>query len=418
VTTEWDCTRFSPDGKRLATASQDPKVWDVETGEEILTLRGHTLLVFGVAFSPDGKWLASASADKTVKVWDASTRQEERTLRHRGGVVSVCFSPDGKQLVTAAGGGQLGRTGEVKVWNADTGQVIRTLKGHTGIITSVCFSRDGKRLAGGGTGSPTIQKIEPGEVKMQLSGEVKVWDAETGRETRTFPGHTSFVSSVCFSPDGKRLASASDGVALFNPGKPGEVKVWDVETGREVLSLKGHTAWHVWSVCFSPDGKRLVTASSESGKPREVKVWDAETGREVYTLEGHAACVCFSPDGKRLVTASSDLKVWDAETGQELVTVKEHTNVVNTMCFSPDGQRLATGGQDSTVRLWDVEKGWEVLTLKGHTGGVRSVCFSPDGQRLASASEDQTVKVWVAQGKGMEDSHGGQPWGQFTEVLE
>jgi len=371
-----DSVAFSPDGKRLASAGVEfnkpgevkpgeVKVWDAGTGQETLTLRGHTGTVSSVAFSPDGHRLASASHDRTVKVWDAETGQEIRTLKgHNAPVFSVAFSPDGKRLASATG------DGTVKVWDAGTGQETRTLRGHTGIVSSVALSPDGHRLA-----------------SASRDGTVKVWDAETGQETLTLKGHILGAASVAYSPDGKRLASA---------GEDGAVKVWDAETGQEIRTLKGHTRDGT-SVAFSPDGHRLASASYDG----TVKVWDAETGQQTLTLRGHTgivSSVAFSPDGKRLASASLDVtvKVWDAGTGQETRTLKGHTGIVSSVAFSPDGKRLASAGGDGTVKVWDAGTGQETRTLKGHTGIVSSVAFSPDGKRLASAGVDGTVKVWDA----------------------
>jgi hypothetical protein len=156
----------------------------------------------------------------------------------------------------------------------------------------------------------------------------------------TLRGHTGEILSVCFSPDGTRLASAGDNT----------VKVWDVRTGQELLTLQGHTGG-VLSVCFSPDGTRLASAGDQT-----VKVWDARTGREQRTLQGHKSfvhCVCFSPDGTRLAGAFfGSVKVWDARTGQEALSLKGHTRAVNSVCFSPDsGSR---GADQRQYRRLDV----------------------------------------------------------------
>jgi WD40 repeat protein/serine/threonine protein kinase len=387
---------FSPDGKRLASTSmRDVKVWDAQTGQELLTHKGHTRLVNSVVFSPDGTRLASGSMDETVKVWDATTPPEARTFGGSTGgsprtVTSVVFSPDGKRL--ASGSGTWDDTkkayvaGEVKVWEAQTGQELLALKGHTGRVTSVSFSPDGKRLA-----SASGDRREQGK---ELPGEVKVWDAQTGQEQLTFKGHSEGVTSVSFSPDGKRLASASGGRRDQGKEQFGEVKVWDAQTGQELLSFKGHTN-AIRNVVFGPDGKRLATVARDN----TLKVWDAQTGHEILTLKVESSnfgsvTVSFSPDGKRLASGGSggSVKVWDAQTGQELLALKGHTGQVSSVTFSPDGKRLASASGDE-VMVWDAQTGQELLSFKGR---VISVVFSPDGHRLASNHGDGTVTIWDA----------------------
>ncbi len=251
---------------------------------------------------------------------------------------------------------------------------LLTLKGHTSWVSSVAYSPDGQRLA-----------------SASGDGMVKLWDAQTGQELLTLKEHTSGVTSVAFSPDGKRLASASWDKTM---------KVWDAQTGQEALTLKRHTA-AVLSVAFSPDSKRLASASRD----QTVRVWDAQTSQEVLTLKGsgYVHSVVFSPDGLRLASADwlegkpQEVKLWETATGKELLTLQGHIRRIGGLAFSPDGRRLASASQDRTVRVWDAQTGRELFTLKGHTADVRSVAFSPDSQRLATASQDQTVKVWQAQ---------------------
>jgi tetratricopeptide (TPR) repeat protein len=202
----------------------------------LLTLKGHTNAVWGVAFSPDGKRLASAACDQTVKVWDAQTGQEIRTLRgHTSDVTSVVFSPDGKRLASSC------NDHTVKLWDAQTGQELRTLKGHTGAVTRVAFSPDGRRLASASEGHL-----------------VKVWDTATGEEALTLKGHTDSVQSVAFSPDGKRLASA---------GMDQTVMVWDASLGHEIIR-NGDRPLRKGAAPPAP-------ASSPTRKPSEGKAaWD------------------------------------------------------------------------------------------------------------------------------------------------
>ena len=301
-------------------------------------------------------------------------------------VNSVCFSPDGKRLATA------GSERTVIVRDARTGQKTLTLKGHTSSVNSVAFSPDGQRLASGSS-----------------DGTVILWDSQTGQQVLTLKGRigiafkgriSTHVSSVCFSPDGKLLASA--GGYYDGNYHNSAVKVWDAQTGQEAYPLEGHRGW-VHSITFSPDGKRLASAGSD----RTVKVWDVQTGQESLTFEGHARevnSVAFSPDGRRLASASNDgtVKVWDAQTGQEAFIFKGHAGSVYSVCFSPDGKSLASAGEFwekgehiVEVKLWDAQTGQKAYSLKGHHGScVHSITFSSDGKRLASASKDGLVMVW------------------------
>ena len=188
-----------------------------------------------------------------------------------------------------------------------------------------------------------------------------------------------------------------------------ELRGFEWHYGRRVakaFGIFGHHGSAVRSVCFSPNGKRLASAGTDG----TVKVWDAETGQEKLIFTGHTSevrSVCFSPDSKRIVSGSGDrtVKVWDAETGQEKLTFKGHTNSVLSVCFSPNDKQIVSGSHDGTAKVWDAETGQETLTLKGHTSSVYSVCFSPDGKRLASRlCTDRTVKVWNAE-TGQEKLH-------------
>ena len=171
------------------------------------------------------------------------------------------------------------------------------------------------------------------------------------------------------------------------------MRLWDVETGKHIRTLTGHTAL-VTSVAFSPDGNTIAGGSYD----KTVRLWDVNTGTNTHTLTGHAALVtsvAFSPDGKTLASGSSDktVRLWNVET-ETYTHMFKHTGRVTSVAFSPDRKTLASGGYDKTVRLWDVHTHTNIHTLTGHTGGVKSVAFSPDGHTLASGSSDGTVRLW------------------------
>jgi hypothetical protein len=177
--------------------------------------------------------------------------------------------------------------------------------------------------------------------------------------------------------------------------------VWDAETGKPLLNLAGHTGY-VWSVGFSPDGSQIVTGSAD----QTAKLWSARTGTQPLELKGHTSpvsSVAFSPDGTRLVTGSGDLtaKVWDARTDMPLLELTGHTKGVLSVAFSPDGTRIVTGSWDRTAKVWDARTSQPLLDLKGHTGEVWGVGFSPDGThivtRTGELNKPAEAKVWDAQ---------------------
>jgi WD40 repeat protein len=369
---------FSPDGKTLASASDDQTVrlWDVATGSTRAPLRGHAGKASTVAFSPDGKTLASAGGDKTVRLWDAATGEHRAALGgYEGQVRAVAFSPDGKTLASAGRDNLIPeRPVEIWLWDTATGEHRATIKGHEGEVSAVAFSPDGRTLASVG-GDKTV----------------RLWDAATGELRATLEGQNGAVNAVALSPDFKTLASA---------GGDGTVRLWDVATKKPRATLQGLEG-AVFAVAFSPDGKTLASAGGDRvtpGKPGELWLWDTATSPTRTTREHHddyVSAVAFSPDGKTLASASLDgtARLWEAATGKQL-PIKGHEGAVFAVAFSPDGKALASAVDERAVRLWEAATGKTLAILKGHESDISAVAISPDSRTVASASNDKSVRLW------------------------
>jgi WD40 repeat protein len=402
---------WSADATQLASAGHDRtvRVWDAQTGAELLCLRGHESYVLSVAWSAGGTRLASAGTDGTVRVWDTRRGAELLCLRgHQEAVHSVAWSADGTRLASAGGKA-------VRVWDARRGAELLCLRRHEDAVYSVAWSAYGARLASaGGDGTVRIWDARRGAELLCLSGHegpvvksvawsadstklastaydqtVRVWDARNGAELLCFRGHQDVVLSVAWSADGAQLASA---------GEDGTVRIWDARSEAELIRLRGHEHL-VLSVAWSPDGARLASAAEDS----TARVWDARSGAELLCLQGHkdrVEQVAWSHDGARLASAAYDqtVRVWDARRGAELLCLRGHAAGVLSVAWSADGARLASAGYDRTVRVWDARSGAELLRLRGHEREITCLAWSADGARLASAGCDQTVRGWDAHG--------------------
>ncbi len=390
---------FNHDGSWVASAAQDNtvRIWDAATGKLIGVLRGHGGHVRSVAFSPDGRRIASGSDDGTIKLWDARESQPERTFPHDNWVPRAVFFPDGSTFASACWDNR------IRVWDAATGQPIGVLHEMVRsndmqeageIVHSLAISPDGRRIA-----------------STNRSGTVRLWDAATGRLLRSLQGHQPRKEAgenyprrtlgVTFHPDGHQVAAA---------GWDGTVRTWDPETGQQLGLFRGPRGIAITAV-YSPDGTRIAAAFTDG----TVRVWNLAEGREIRQLpcasDGATSTVlvnmlAFRPDSRWLAMCSNpadggpgEVRVFDALTGKPIFTLPGHTSQIVAVTFSPDGTRIATASLDLTVKLWETETGQEVCTLRGHTAGVLSVVFCPDGRKIATSSMDGTVRVWETAGE-------------------
>lgn len=375
---------FSPDGSRIASTSghigyeYSVRIWDVKTGSTIKALYGHTDYVTSCCFSPNGSKIASASADKTVKIWDTVTGSLLSTLKGHNYSGPCCFLHDGSKIVSIS-------NRKLRIFNPDTGTLLKSIKCNFFWATSWWFSPNGSRIV-----SASWNRL-------------KIWDADTGALLKTFKCNW-WASSCCLSPDGSKVVSTSR-IRLWKVVLGGridncKVYLWDTDSGSLIKILEGH-ADTITSSCFSPNGSQIATSSHD----KTVRIWDATTGNVESVLSGHTDGVksCyFSPDGSKIVSSSLDktVRVWES-TYPHSEIIEGHSDGVRSCCFSPDGRKVASAGgefegNDNTLKIWDVDTGILLHTIQGHTKGVTCCCFSPNGYKIASASKDKTVKVWDA----------------------
>ena len=308
-----------------------------------LILTGHTEAVTSVAYSPDGKTLASGSQDNTIRLWDTHTGKHIRTLEGHTDIVNdISYSPDGKTLASGS------QDNTIRLWDTHTGKHIRTLEEDGWHVLAVSYSRDGKTIASSSLITPVF-----------------LWDAHTGERIRKFRGFTDSVLSIEYSLDGKTLATVGSDRGVVNlwniqTGREhplsDEILNSDVPTVRhEIVDHENGRSPRVRSVAYSPDGHILASGGSD----KTIRLWHARTLVHIQTLEGHTGEVCsvaYSPDGKTLASGSQDntIRLWDTHIGKHIRTLEGHTGEVCSVAYSPDGKTLASGSQDKIVRIWKI----------------------------------------------------------------
>jgi WD40 repeat protein len=351
---------MTPDGRRAVSGGggKTLRLWDVEAGQCLRAIEGHTNSVGSVNVTPDGRKAISGGYDWTLRVWDLETGACLKALK--GDATCLSVTPDGRKAIS-------GGAFNLHLWDLEKGLCTSVLKSDFAMFTTLSMTPDGRRAVSGGDST------------------LRLWDLETGQCLRALEGHNNDISSVSITPDGRRAASG---------GKDMTVRVWDLESGRCLRTLAGH-ADKIESVSMTPDGRLALSASWDG----TLRMWELETGQCLRIIDGHAEpikSVSLTPDGRRALSGSTDstLRVWNLESGRFQRSPDRHTGSVLSVSVAPEGRRAVSGSEDKTLRVWDVETGQCLCTLGGHLDRVTCVNMTPDGRLVLSASWDGTLRVW------------------------
>ncbi|KAH7038667.1 WD40-repeat-containing domain protein [Linnemannia elongata] len=356
---------FSPFKHHIVSTSSDNTVllWDIASGKNVRTMRGHNKPVNSVAFSPSGNQIASGSSDNTIRLWNAQSGEEEFVLKGHGGSVNVVkYIQSGLSLVSG------GQDGAIRFWDSKTGKAEIVLESPFGPVRCLDYSPDGRKVASG-----------------HLKGQVQLWNAQTGDLGITICNSQRAIECLVFSPDSQRIILS---------GEDCIIQLVDCSTGSLVSSFSGHST-SVLSCAFSPDGMQL--ASRDEGGI--VRLWDANS--RTSTLDSHGlahgvSTVAYSPDGQLIYSLSygQDVQRWSSETGSSGPIGIKLAERASSFALSSSGPQVATGGLDGSIQIWNGETGTGGRTLVGHTGGVDLLVYSPCGRWIVSTSSDRSVRLW------------------------
>ena len=410
--------KYFPDGKRLAVATSiGIWIYDIQTGETLSLLTGHTALVTSIAFSPDGGTLASGSKDNTINLWDTSTGKHKFTcIGHEKDVKLLAFSPTGKMLASTS------EDWKIRLWNVQTGKSLQTITecGAEDMYAMV-YSPDGMMFLtfryddrdaayiefwdaqnGEFLNAVLIKTnfdaaaISPDCKILAVVGKnsfpLRLWDIKTGKLLKSSKKFNESYEYIEFSPDGRNVVTG---------GLWDSVSIWDVSTAELLNSMaRGEP---INSVTYSPDGK-VIASGSDDGT---IRFWDVATGKLIKTITGHLDSqffsAAFSPDDGTLICGGeSKVQFWNPQTYELMKTIEERRCNVYTIKYSPDANIFATGGTSKKARLWDAKTGRFLGRFSAHKDQtpyrnkekVSTVAFSPDGNMLATGGSDNQVCLW------------------------
>ena len=493
----------SSDGRMIVSGSQDMTIrtWNSATGQSHWVGRGHTDRVTAVAVTPNGRFIVSGSRDKTLRLWSvASGKTLWVTEKHASAVTALVVSPDGRYVLSGhdeenlylwdiatgkrverkyygASLEQLGfvtasttslamtadgqfvisgsRDTSIRLWNFQSGEILRVYMGHEGPVTSVAVSQDAQWIYSGSVDG-TVRRwdkdngtclwtspVHSSEVTGVAVTRIGQWvisggqdktlrqiDVNTGKSPWTFGGknaHQAEISGLAMMPQGRFVISASHDMTLhlwdfknircarvfdgplmgmtsvaITPDRryvlagcrDNAVWMWELLSTEKVRLFEGHSA-DVLAVAITNDGTHVISGSDDT----TARIWDLESGSCLTTLQGHAAgviAIALTSDDRYILSGSRDatIRVWERASGNCVNTYTGHNGAVTSVALSQNDRFLLSSSHDSTIRLWDRQTGECLKTYKGHKDGVATVVFSPGGQYVVSGGADGTVRIW------------------------
>jgi WD40 repeat protein len=407
--TAGELASVAADGKNLVSISGDQAIHYDDRGKELRRFHHEGKIDIATLFE-GGKQLVTVNDKSEIKIWDAATGKEHRTVaapaRQRPAVVSI--APDGNTLFVGTWGGDILR------WDLRDGKDHSPLCGHVWSVTGLFPMSNGRSLVSVGWDN-TVRRWDLATGKEEPSGKgysqyfvfarspdgrsiaiascpgrLEFWDARTGKRLRNYSLPVKLFSRLRFSPDGKQLAlGCSDArVRLWDVDKERVTREWKLSP-QKVPGLDGISVFE--GLAWSPDGRYLAASIAHTDG---LWMWEAATGKEIWH-EARQGVIAFAPDGKTLVSGGWDkcLTFQDAATGKLRFTVKEDRNIIDGIAFSPDGATLATCHHGGNVYLRDPKTGVVCKTLRAHQNVAWCISYSPDGKWLASSGND-AVCVW------------------------
>jgi WD40 repeat protein len=395
------------------------RVWDLRSGEALAVLRGHTDVVRSVAVTSDGSLAVSGSDDGSVRLWDLGTFEEREVLSgHADSVQAVAVTPDGRRAVSAS------RDHTLRVWDLGKGAPARATASDSGEIAAIAISPDGSRVASasrdgtlivlGLTTAQPPRTLRGGDYEMCAVGfagdgrtavsggsgaDLRVWDLERGREIASLQGHRK-IKALAPTEDGRRVAAIDD---------TGMLLVWDLERGVLLYQAQLRDDRLVIDdvVAVSPDGSRVISTAGH----HDVDVRELESGEVLHTLRGApplngpSACAVSLDASRAVIVAGGDAVVWNLKTAERLCELANRTDFVTAAALSPDGRLAVIAEDDDALSVWDLEERRLVHVLRGHSDHVARVRVTADARLAVSIAEDtqgirtgviadNRVKVW------------------------